>query len=67
MRWQELDVLPALDELVLIWVDEAPRLARRTEGPSSTGWEWVEETLEQCDTWSPATPIRWAVIPAPQL
>jgi len=67
MRWQTLDVLPPLDELVLIWVDDLPTLARRTDGFSdSPHWAWVQDGYHAAH-FSSAQPDRWAVIQPPIL
>ena len=67
MRWQELDVLPPLDLVVLIWVDDRPALAARQEDDSeSPGWHWAVDSYRD-ERYSAAAPLRWANITPPRI
>lgn len=64
MRWQQLDILPPIDTLVLIWLEDGPALARRVDGSKDSGWYWQ---LEGEFDASPDEVIRWANITPPRL
>lgn len=67
MRWQQLDILPPLDTLVLLWLENGPILGQRIESVhAQLGWVWLKQDEDRDETISPATPLMWATVQRPR-